>query len=87
MLAFSRWEVAVTSDGRLIYARGQPHATNEIRFWERGARGRSRRCFVQDSLAVWMVAMAPDRSFVVFSWGDEEQIDLWLARWRTPGNN
>lgn len=81
MPRFSRHEVGVTSDGRLIYARGQPHATSEIRFWERGARGRSRRCFVPDSVGVWLVALAPDRSFVVFSSGDEEQMDLWLARW------
>jgi hypothetical protein len=74
--AYSRHELEATSDGRLIYARGQPHETNEIRFWERGARGRSRRCFVQDSLGVWMVALAPDRSFVVSSCGDEEQMDL-----------
>ncbi len=84
MPRFSRREVGLTSDGRLIYARGQPHETREIRFWERGARGRSRRCFVQDSLGVWLVALAPDRSFVVFSCGDEEQMDLWLARWRPP---
>ena len=86
MPTFSRWEIGVTSDGRLIYSRAQPNETNEIRFWERGARGRSRRCFVQDSLGVWLVALAPDRSFVVFSSGDEEEMDLWLARWRTPGS-
>jgi dipeptidyl aminopeptidase/acylaminoacyl peptidase len=85
--AFSRSEIGVTSDGRLIYARGQPHATDEIRFWERGTRGGSRRCFVPDSVGVWLVALAPDRSFVVFSSGDEEQMDLWLARWRTPASN
>lgn len=82
--AYSRHELGATHDGRLIYARGQPHETSEIRFWERGARGRSRRCFVPDSLGVWLVALAPDRSFVVFSTGDEEEMDLWLARWRTP---
>lgn len=80
--AYSRHELEATADGRVIYARGQPRETNEIRFWERGARGASRRCFVQDSLGVWLVSLAPDRSFVVFSSGDEEQMNLWLARRR-----
>jgi hypothetical protein len=88
IIIYSRWLLGATQDGRLLYIRGSPSATNEIEFLERGEKGRIRRCFVQDTLAVWLMAVAPDRSFAVFSCGDmEEDLDLWLIRWRPPGTD
>jgi|GEM_PF-6812486 len=81
----SRSQLGVTQDGRLLYRRAGTSSTNEIEFLERGANGRARRCYVTNS-DVYLISLAPDRSFAVFTYGDEEDGEiLWLLRWRPEG--
>ena len=74
----SRSEIGVAEDGGLLY-RG---AGSAFEFIERGADGRARHCFVQDSVHVWNVSLARDRSIAVFDDGDQEQPRVWLVRLR-----
>jgi hypothetical protein len=69
-------EIGLAADGRLLY-RG---ARTRIEFAEPGAAGALRRCFVQDSVWVWSMSLARDRSFAVFEDGDQESPRLWMVR-------
>ena len=81
----SRLQLGVSPDGRLLYRRAGTSATKEIQFLERGGNGRVRRCYVVNS-DVYLISLAPDRSFAVFSYGDEEEDILWLLRWPPGGD-
>lgn len=77
----SRWQMGMSADGGLLY-RG---AGNTIEIAEPGATGRVRRYVLPEGFTPWDVSLALDRSFAVFSQGDEEQQDLWLVRLKAPG--
>jgi hypothetical protein len=77
----TRSEIGLSMDGSLLY-RG---ARTEIEFAEHGPNGRMRRCFVQDSVCVWTMSLARDRSFAVFECGDEEGSSLYMVRLAAKG--
>jgi hypothetical protein len=74
----TRSEVGVAEGGKLLY-RG---AGSSIEFIERGANRKVRRCFVQDTVHVWSISLARDRSVAVFDDGDQEEPRVWLVRLR-----
>lgn len=71
-------EVGLAADGMMLY-RG---ARTAIEFAELGVPGTLMRCFVQDSVWVWSMSLARDRSFAVFDDGDQESPRLWMVRFR-----
>ncbi len=76
-----RWELGVEAGGRLLYSRANNTAGNTIRLFERGPKGRVRSYFVQDSVNVWLIDVARDRSFAVVDDGGDEETEarLWLV--------